>query len=134
VAVMLSPLKKLFARAVSSADDNNGRAWQRAYLIEAMAPSRRWNCLLQNASWPHTFVDHTHAPAVVSLIDPADTQTLDGSYDGRLGCALLGGRLRSRQRPGRREFDKNPKVEGLIPTSTAIFSFGASVASNPTSA
>ena len=83
---------------------------------------------------PHPFVDHTHANAVLSLIDQPDGEKLcEEVYDGRIGLVPY-------VRPGfglakaaAKTFDSNPKVEGLILDKHGIFSFGAS-AKNPTSA
>ena len=124
VAVRLEPLKKLRARDDLS-DDDMARV-QRAYLIEPAAPSPSVELLL-HAFMPHAFVDHTHANAVVSLIDQPDSGKLcDEVYDGRIGLVPY-------VRPGfglakaaATTFDKNPKVEGLILDKHGIFTFGAS--------
>jgi rhamnose utilization protein RhaD (predicted bifunctional aldolase and dehydrogenase)/NAD(P)-dependent dehydrogenase (short-subunit alcohol dehydrogenase family) len=124
VAVKLEPLRKLRARDDLS-DDDMARV-QRAYLIEPAAPSPSVELLL-HAFMPHAFVDHTHANAVVSLIDQPDSAKLcDEVYDGRIGLVPY-------VRPGfglakaaATTFDKNPKVEGLILDKHGIFTFGAS--------
>jgi rhamnose utilization protein RhaD (predicted bifunctional aldolase and dehydrogenase)/NAD(P)-dependent dehydrogenase (short-subunit alcohol dehydrogenase family) len=124
VAVRLDPLKKLRARDELS-DDDMARV-QRAYLIEPSAPSPSVELLL-HAFVPHAYVDHTHANAVVSLIDQPDSKKLcEEIYDGRVGLVPY-------VRPGfglakaaATTFDKNPKVEGLILDKHGIFSFGSS--------
>ena len=58
---------------------------QRAYLIDPQAPTPSVETLL-HAFMPHKFVDHTHATAVLSLIDQPDGAELCAEvYDGRLG-------------------------------------------------
>ncbi len=124
VAVRLDPLRKLRARDDLS-DDDMARV-QRAYLIEPAAQSPSVELLL-HAFMPHAFVDHTHANAVVSLIDQPDSAKLcEEVYDGRVGLVPY-------VRPGfglakaaAKTFDRNPKVEGLILDKHGIFSFGAS--------
>jgi rhamnose utilization protein RhaD (predicted bifunctional aldolase and dehydrogenase)/NAD(P)-dependent dehydrogenase (short-subunit alcohol dehydrogenase family) len=124
VAVRLEPLRKLRMREDLS-DDDMARV-QRAYLIEPSAPSPSVELLL-HAFVPHAFVDHTHANAVVSLIDqPDSTKLCDEVYDGRVGLVPY-------VRPGfglakaaATTFDKNPRVDGLILDKHGIFTFGAS--------
>jgi rhamnose utilization protein RhaD (predicted bifunctional aldolase and dehydrogenase)/NAD(P)-dependent dehydrogenase (short-subunit alcohol dehydrogenase family) len=124
VAVRLEPLKKLRSRDDLS-DDDMARV-QRAYLIEPSAPSPSVELLL-HAFMPHAFVDHTHANAVVSLIDQPDSKKLcDEVYNGRIGLVPY-------VRPGfglakaaATTFDNNPNVEGLILDKHGIFTFGAS--------
>ena len=65
-AVRLGPLRKLRARDALS-DEDMVRV-QRANLIDPMAPNPSVETLL-HAFLPHKFVDHTHATAVLSLVD-----------------------------------------------------------------
>ena len=124
VAVRLDPLRKLRARDDLS-DEDMARV-QRAWLIEPSAPNPSVELLL-HAFMPHAFVDHTHANAVLSLIDQPDGAKLcEEVYDGRMGLVPY-------VRPGfglakaaATTFDKNPKVEGLILDKHGIFTFGAS--------
>ena len=82
-AVRLEPLRSLRARAKLS-DDEMARA-QRAYLIDPQAPSPSVEMLL-HAFLPAKFVDHTHATAVLSLIDQPDAAELCAEVFGsRLG-------------------------------------------------
>ena len=77
---------------------------------------------------PHKFVDHTHANAVLSLIDQPDGAKLcEEVYGGRIGLVPY-------VRPGfglaKAAADDVrhaiPKVEGLILDKHGIFTFGAS--------
>ncbi|MBO0739841.1 MAG: class II aldolase/adducin family protein, partial [Hyphomicrobiaceae bacterium] len=65
-AVKLAPLRKLRLRGQLS-DEDMVRV-QRAYLLDPTAPSPSVEMLL-HAFMPHAFIDHTHANAVLSLID-----------------------------------------------------------------
>ena len=67
-AVRLEPLRKLRAR--DAMPDEEMVRVQRAGLIDPQAPNPSVETLL-HAFVPHKFVDHTHATAVLSLIDQA---------------------------------------------------------------
>jgi rhamnose utilization protein RhaD (predicted bifunctional aldolase and dehydrogenase)/NAD(P)-dependent dehydrogenase (short-subunit alcohol dehydrogenase family) len=124
VAVLLAPLQRL--RTLDDLSDDDMARVQRGHLLDAMAPSPSLELLL-HAFMPHRFVDHTHANAVLSLIDQPDGAKLcEEVYDGRIGLVPY-------VRPGfglakaaAATFDNNPKVEGLILDKHGIFSFGAS--------
>ena len=82
-AVRLAPLRKL--RALSDLADEDMMRVQRANLIDPMAPVPSLELLL-HAFMPHAFVDHTHANAVLSLIDQPDGEKRCAEvYDGRIG-------------------------------------------------
>src|ERR1700721_3215101 len=82
-AVRMEPLLKLRARDAVS--DEEMVRFQRASLIDPMAPNPSVETLL-HAFVPHKFVDHTHATAVLSLVDqPAGEALAAGPYAGRRG-------------------------------------------------
>ncbi len=100
-AVRLEALLKLRARTAMP-DDEMVRV-QRANLIDPMAPNPSVETLL-HAFMPHKFVDHTHASAVLALIDQPDgeervARRLRRAHGLR---ALRAARLRPRQIGGRR--------------------------------
>ncbi len=68
-AVRLAPLRAL--RALQTMTDDELVAIERANLIDAKAPTPSVEVML-HAFLPHTFIDHTHASAVLSIIDQAD--------------------------------------------------------------
>ena len=72
-AVKLEPLRKLRRREALS--DEDMLRVQRAYLLDPTAPSPSVEMLL-HAFVPHAFVDHTHANAVLSLIDQPSGEEL----------------------------------------------------------
>src|SRR5262247_3481580 len=72
-AVRLESLSRLRSRAALP-DAEMVRA-QRAALIDPQAPNPSVETLL-HAFLPHKFVDHTHATAILSLIDQPDSEAL----------------------------------------------------------
>ncbi len=122
-AVRLEPLRKLRMREALS-DDEMARV-QRAFLIDPQAPSPSVEMLL-HAFMPAKFVDHTHATAVLSLIDQPNSADLCAQVFGaRLGFVpyIMPGFALAKK--AAEVFDKNPKVEGLILDKHGIFTFGA---------
>ncbi len=124
VAVRLHALQRL--RALDDLADDDMARVQRGHLLDPLAPSPSLELLL-HAFMPHKYVDHTHANAVLSLIDQPDGAKLcDEVFDGRIGLVPY-------VRPGfglakaaAKTFDGNPKVEGLILDKHGIFTFGDS--------
>ena len=122
-AVKLEPLRKLRQRQDLS--DADMLRVQRAYLLDPAAPSPSVEMLL-HAFMPHAFVDHTHANAVLSLIDqPNGAELAREIYGTRLGFVPY-------RRPGfglaktaADVFDADRQVEGLILDKHGIFTFGA---------
>jgi rhamnose utilization protein RhaD (predicted bifunctional aldolase and dehydrogenase)/NAD(P)-dependent dehydrogenase (short-subunit alcohol dehydrogenase family) len=81
-AVRLAELRMLLARDAMS-DEEMVRA-QRANLLDPLAPNPSVETLL-HAFIPQRFVDHTHATAVLSLIDQPDGEARAADlYDGRM--------------------------------------------------
>jgi rhamnose utilization protein RhaD (predicted bifunctional aldolase and dehydrogenase)/NAD(P)-dependent dehydrogenase (short-subunit alcohol dehydrogenase family) len=123
-AVRLAPLRKL--RALDDLSDEDMVRVQRAYLLDPQAPSPSVEMLL-HAFMPHRYVDHTHANAVLSLIDqPNGAELAREVYGDRLGFVPY-------RRPGfglakaaADVFDADPRVEGLILDKHGIFTFAAS--------
>ena len=82
-AVKLEPLRKL--RALDALSDEAMVNVQRLNLLDAGAPNPSVETLL-HAFLPHKFIDHTHAAAVLSLVDQPDGEALAREvYDGRMG-------------------------------------------------
>src|SRR6185312_15871715 len=81
---------------------------------------------LLHAFVPHKFVDHTHASAVLSLIDQPDgeerARDVYGARMGTVPYVLPGFGLAKLSAD---VFDKDRKVEGLILARHGIFTFGA---------
>src|SRR5262249_13064076 len=121
-AVRLDPLRKLRAR-VALGDEDIVRI-QRASLLEPAAPNPSVEILL-HAFLPHTFVDHTHANAILSIVDQPDGEMICSElYDGRASVVPY-------VRPGfllaktaAKIYDAKPAVEGLILHKHGIVTFG----------
>ena len=123
-AVRLTPLLELARLKVLSDEDMVNL--QRTNLIDAAAPTPSVETLL-HAFIPHKFIDHTHANAILSLVDRPD-----GMARAR---ALYGDRLPvvPYVMPGfdlakkcKEVFESNPDCEGLVLHKHGIFSFGGS--------
>jgi rhamnose utilization protein RhaD (predicted bifunctional aldolase and dehydrogenase)/NAD(P)-dependent dehydrogenase (short-subunit alcohol dehydrogenase family) len=122
-AVRLELLRALRARKTLS-DGEMARA-QRAFLIDPQAPSPSVEMLL-HAFIPAKFIDHTHATAVLSLIDQPNAAELCAQvFGGRLGFVpyLMPGFGLAKKAAS--VFDRNKNVEGLILDKHGIFTFGA---------
>jgi rhamnose utilization protein RhaD (predicted bifunctional aldolase and dehydrogenase)/NAD(P)-dependent dehydrogenase (short-subunit alcohol dehydrogenase family) len=82
-AVRLEPMRKL--RALDRIGDVELVAIERASLIDPAAPNPSVEMML-HALLPQKFIDHTHATAVLSVIDQPDgEQKCADVFDGRLG-------------------------------------------------
>ena len=120
-AVRLAPLRRLRAR--SAMPDEEMVRVQRAALIDPQSPNPSVETLL-HAFVPHKFVDHTHATAMLSLIDQADSEALCAEIFGnRLGFVpyIMPGFALAKKAAD--VFEKNPAVEGLILDKHGIFTF-----------
>ena len=121
-AVRLDALHRLRTRDALG-DDEMARAL-RSTLLDPQAPSPSVETLL-HAFVPAKFVDHTHATAVLSLIDQPNSAALCADvYDARLSFVpyIMPGFALAKEAAA--AFDKNPKVEGLILDKHGIFTFG----------
>src|SRR5437667_1935434 len=122
-ALDLAWLRKL--RKLEALSDEEMVNQLRTHLFDASAPNPSVETLL-HAFLPHAFVDHTHATAVLSLIDQPDGEArCCDAYDGRMawvpyippGFALA--------KKAAEIFETTPDVEGLILGKHGIFTFGA---------
>src|SRR5262249_25832995 len=123
-AVRLEPLRRLRLRDALS--DEEMVAIQRANLIDPTAPNPSVETLL-HAFMPHKYVDHTHATAVLSLIDQPDGEALSAHvYDGRMGIVpyIMPGFALAKKAV--EVFEALPKAQGLILHKHGVFTFGAS--------
>ena len=123
-AVRLERLRKLRARAELS-DEDMVRV-QRENLLEPAAPNPSVETLL-HAFLPHRFVDHTHANAILSLVDQPDGEAICAElYDGRMSVVpyVMPGFALAKMAAD--VFDAKPDVDGLILHKHGIFTFGDS--------
>ena len=123
-AVRLDPLRRL--RGLGAIADDELVGIERANLIDPAAPTPSVEIML-HAFLPHKFVDHTHATAVLSVIDQPD---------GEARCAeVFGGRLAfvpylmpgfGLAKKAIEVFERAPASEGLILSKHGIVTFGDS--------
>lgn len=120
--VKLEPLRAM--RGLESLSDEATVNVQRLNLLNSAAPNPSVETLL-HAFLPHKFVDHTHAAAVLSLVDQPDGEALALEvYDGRMGIVpyIPPGFALAKAAAG--VFEQKPDVEGLILHKHGIFTFG----------
>ncbi|MET0278116.1 MAG: bifunctional aldolase/short-chain dehydrogenase [Pseudorhodoplanes sp.] len=121
-AVRLGPLRKAHSRDAMS--DEDMVRLQRANLIDPASPNPSVEALL-HAFLPHKFVDHTHATAVLGIVDQPDSRAIcDEVYNGRMGFVryIMPGFGLAKESAD--VFKQNPNVEGLILDKHGIFTFG----------
>ena len=120
-AVKLGPLRKL--RALPSLSDEDMVNFQRINLLDSAAPNPSVETLL-HAFLPHKFIDHTHAAAVLSLVDQPNGEELVAEvYDGSMGFVpyvIPGFGL---AKLAAEVHDAKPDVAGLILHKHGIFTF-----------
>src|SRR6185312_6693790 len=122
-AVRLAPLRKL--RSLETLSDEEMARAQRALLIDPMAPPPSVEMLL-HAFMPAKFIDHTHATAVLSLIDQPNSADLCAEvYGARLGFVPYRMPGFGLAKKAAEVFEQNPDVEGLILDKHGLFTFGA---------
>ncbi|HEU5020054.1 MAG TPA: bifunctional aldolase/short-chain dehydrogenase [Pseudolabrys sp.] len=123
-AVRLGALRALRTRE-SLSDDEFVRV-QRAFLLDPLSPSPSVEMLL-HAFMPARYVDHTHATAVLSIVDQPESEALCSEvFGGRLGFVPYARPGFGLARLAAIAFDKSPRVEGLILDKHGIFTFGES--------
>ncbi|MFL6798494.1 MAG: bifunctional aldolase/short-chain dehydrogenase [Xanthobacteraceae bacterium] len=119
--VRLAALRKLRQRQTLSDEDMTRIA--RANLLDPWAPSPSVETLL-HAFLPHRYVNHTHANAVLSVVDQPNGAILCSDiYDGRAGIVpyvMPGFGLAKR---ATEVYEAKPDVEGLILLKHGIFTF-----------
>jgi rhamnose utilization protein RhaD (predicted bifunctional aldolase and dehydrogenase)/NAD(P)-dependent dehydrogenase (short-subunit alcohol dehydrogenase family) len=121
-ALRLGRLRKLRTRAELT-DEEMVRV-QRENLLDPMAPNPSVETLL-HALLPHRYVDHTHANAILSLVDQPHGEAICvdvfGDRAGVLEYVMPGFPL---ARQAADLFEANPGIEGLILDKHGIFTFG----------
>ncbi len=123
-AVRLAPLRRL--RAIEAIADDELVGIERANLIDPTAPNPSVEIML-HAFLPHRFIDHTHARAVLSVIDQPD---------GEARCTeVFGGRLAfvpylmpgfGLAKKAIEVFERAKPSDGLILSKHGIVTFGDS--------
>jgi rhamnose utilization protein RhaD (predicted bifunctional aldolase and dehydrogenase)/NAD(P)-dependent dehydrogenase (short-subunit alcohol dehydrogenase family) len=123
-AVRLDRLRRLRARAALT--DEDMERVQRESLLDPMAPNPSVETLL-HAFLPHKFVDHTHANAILSLVDQPEGEAICADvYDGRMSVVPYVMPGFALAQAAANTYDAKPDVEGLILHKHGIFTFGGS--------
>ena len=124
VAVRLDPMRKL--RTLQSIGDEDLVAIERANLIDAKAPSPSVEMML-HAFLPHKFIDHTHATAVLSLIDQPDGEKkCEQVFGRRLGFVPYVMPGFGLAKKAIEVFEQGKPSDGLILGKHGIVTFGDS--------
>jgi rhamnose utilization protein RhaD (predicted bifunctional aldolase and dehydrogenase)/NAD(P)-dependent dehydrogenase (short-subunit alcohol dehydrogenase family) len=121
-AVRLDRLRKLRTRTALS-DEDMVRI-QRENLLDPAAPNPSVETLL-HAFLPHKFVDHTHANAILSLVDQPDGEAICAElFDGQVGIVpyVMPGFALAKLAAD--VYEAAPGAEGLILHKHGLFSFG----------
>lgn len=119
--VRLEPLRAL--RVLEALPDPEMVSYLRGNLLDAAAPTPSVETLL-HAFLPHTYVDHTHASAVLSLIDQPDGAALaEEVYGDTLGVVPYAMSGLTLAKAAADVYDAAPEVEGLILDKHGIFTF-----------
>ena len=122
VAVRLEPMRKL--RALGSIGDEDLVAVERANLIDAKAANPSVEMML-HAFLPHSFIDHTHATAVLSLIDQPDGEKkCEEVFGRRLGFVPYVMPGFGLAKKAIEVFERDKPSDGLILSKHGIVTFG----------
>jgi rhamnose utilization protein RhaD (predicted bifunctional aldolase and dehydrogenase)/NAD(P)-dependent dehydrogenase (short-subunit alcohol dehydrogenase family) len=123
-AIRLLPLRKM--RAFDGIEDDELVGIERANLIDPAAPNPSVEVML-HAFLPHKFVDHTHATAVLSVIDqPHSEKRCADVFDGRLAYVPYLKPGFGLAKKAIEIFERAPDCEGLILSKHGIVTFGDS--------
>jgi rhamnose utilization protein RhaD (predicted bifunctional aldolase and dehydrogenase)/NAD(P)-dependent dehydrogenase (short-subunit alcohol dehydrogenase family) len=122
-AVRLSPLRKL--RALDAVGDDELLGIERASLIDPAAATPSVEIML-HAFLPHKFIDHSHATAVLSVIDQPDGDKKCGEvFAGRLGYVPYVMPGFGLAKKAIEVFERTKPSDGLILGKHGIVTFGA---------
>lgn len=121
-AVRLDSLGALRARDALS-DEEMVNA-QRTRLIDASAPNPSVETLL-HGFLPHKFVDHSHADAILALVDQPEASAICKSvYGDRLAIVPYVKPGFDLAKLAAETFEANPAIEGLLLLKHGLFTFG----------
>lgn len=122
-AVRLEPLQALIRLETLSDEDMVNV--QRRNLLDSKSPNPSVETLL-HAFLPHKFIDHTHANAVLALVDQPEAEAicaeLYGDSMAQVPYIMPGFKLAKK---AAEVYQAQPEAEGLILIRHGIFTFGA---------
>jgi rhamnose utilization protein RhaD (predicted bifunctional aldolase and dehydrogenase)/NAD(P)-dependent dehydrogenase (short-subunit alcohol dehydrogenase family) len=120
-AVRLEPLLKL--AQLEQLSDEAMVNYLRGCLMDSSAPTPSVETLL-HAFLPHKYIDHSHALAVLAVVDQTDGETLArqafGNRVGYVPYVMPGFGL---AKAAASEYRRNPQVEGLVLMKHGLFTF-----------
>ena len=123
-AVRLAPLRAL--RGLPALGDEAMVTALRARLLDPAAPNPSVEALL-HAFLPHKFIDHSHADAVLAVVDQAEAAELCAEVFGGdfvvVPYVMPGFALAQRATEA---YERSPACHGLLLLGHGLFSFGAS--------
>ncbi|HMI93065.1 MAG TPA: bifunctional aldolase/short-chain dehydrogenase, partial [Polyangiales bacterium] len=123
-AVRLEPLKAL--RHLAQLSDEDMVNAQRTRMLDAGAPNPSVETLL-HAFLPHKYIDHSHADAILALVDQPEAARLCEERFGKrfaLVPYIMPGFALAKL--AAEVFESNPGVQGLLLLQHGLFTFGAS--------
>jgi rhamnose utilization protein RhaD (predicted bifunctional aldolase and dehydrogenase)/NAD(P)-dependent dehydrogenase (short-subunit alcohol dehydrogenase family) len=121
-AVRLGPLQAL--RKLDALSDEDMVNAQRVRMLDSRAPNPSVETLL-HAFLPHTYIDHSHADAILAVVDQPEAE--------RLCREIFGDRLAivpyvmpgfALAKLAAEVHEANPKAEGLLLLSHGLFTYG----------
>jgi rhamnose utilization protein RhaD (predicted bifunctional aldolase and dehydrogenase)/NAD(P)-dependent dehydrogenase (short-subunit alcohol dehydrogenase family) len=121
-SVRLESLGALRDRAALSDEDMVNA--QRTRLIDSSSPNPSVETLL-HGFLPHKFIDHSHADAILALVDQPDAEAICKEvYGERLSVVpyIMPGFALAKF--AAETYEKNPDVEGLLLLKHGLFTFG----------
>ncbi len=122
-AVRLSTLAALRARDALSDEDMVNAA--RVRLLDSSAPNPSVETLL-HAFLPHTFIDHSHADAILTLVDqPSARQLCADVFGDRLAVVPYVMPGFDLAKLAAQTYEAHPECEGLLLLQHGLFTFGA---------
>jgi rhamnose utilization protein RhaD (predicted bifunctional aldolase and dehydrogenase)/NAD(P)-dependent dehydrogenase (short-subunit alcohol dehydrogenase family) len=123
-AVRLEPLLRL--EQLEQLTDEAMVNYLRGCLMDSSAPTPSVETLL-HAFLPHRYIDHSHALAVLAVVDQEEGENLAhqafGSRVGYVPYIMPGFSL---AKAAAREYRRNPQIEGLVLMKHGLFTFGES--------
>src|SRR4029077_3740144 len=120
-AVRLEPLLKL--EQLQGLPDEAMVNYLRGCLMDSSAPTPSVETLL-HAILPHKYIDHSHALAVLAVVDQTDGENLaHQAFGNRVGYVSYVMPGFSLAKAAASEYRRNPQVEGLVLMRHGLFTF-----------
>jgi len=119
--VKLEPLRKL--RSLDALSDEAMVNDQRTNLLDASSPNPSVETLL-HAFLPHTFVDHSHADAILVIANQPNAEAICKEiYGDELGVVSYIMPGFDLAKAAAEAYEKNPNVKGLVLINHGLFTF-----------